>query len=170
MTEEEIKIMIEQGAEAGVFEEAEADMVEGVFNLADQKAGRFMVLRPDIVALDINESPEKTWITMVESRRSYFPVYRDELDNFLGIVAIRDLWVQIVEGKPMDIESAITTPLFVPESIHLLKLLDYFRKEGLHIAMVVDDSGIYKDLLPSTTSSRQSLDVSQQRMNPWKRR
>jgi putative hemolysin len=147
ITEEEIKILIEQGAEAGVFEEAEADMVEGIFNLADQKAGRFMVLRPDIVALDISESPEKTWIKMVESRRSYFPVYRDELDNFLGIVAIRDLWVQVVEKKPMDIESVITTPLFVPESVPLLKLLDYFRKEGLHIAMVVDELGNIQGLI-----------------------
>ena len=147
VTEEEIKILIEQGTEAGVFEEAEADMVEGIFNLADQKAGRFMVLRPDVVALDITESPEKIWIKMVESRRSYFPVYRDELDNFLGIVAIRDLWVQMVEGKPMDIESAITTPLFVPESIPLLKLLDYFRKEGLHIAMVVDELGNIQGLI-----------------------
>ena len=147
VTEEEIKILIEQGTEAGVFEEAEADMVEGIFNLADQKAGRFMVLRPDVVALDITESPEKIWIKMVESRRSYFPVYRDELDNFLGIVAIRDLWVQMVEGKPMDIESAITTPLFVPESLPLLKLLDYFRKEGLHIAMVVDELGNIQGLI-----------------------
>ncbi len=147
VTEEEIKILIEQGTEAGVFEEAEADMVEGIFNLADQKAGRFMVLRPDVVALDITESPEKIWIKMVESRRSYFPVYRDELDNFLGIVAIRDLWVQMVEGKTMDIESAITTPLFVPESIPLLKLLDYFRKEGLHIAMVVDELGNIQGLI-----------------------
>jgi putative hemolysin len=147
ITEEEIKILIEQGAEAGVFEEAEADMVEGIFNLADQKAGRFMVLRPDIVALDINEAPEKTWIKMVESRRSYFPVYRDELDNFLGIVAIRDLWVQVVDGKPMDIESVITTPLFIPESVPLLKLLDYFRKEGLHIAMVVDELGNIQGLI-----------------------
>jgi putative hemolysin len=147
ITEEEIKILIEQGAEAGVFEEAEADMVEGIFNLADQKAGRFMVLRPDIVALDINETPEKTWIKMVESRRSYFPVYRDELDNFLGIVAIRDLWVQLVDGKPMDIESVITTPLFIPESVPLLKLLDYFRKEGLHIAMVVDELGNIQGLI-----------------------
>ncbi|MCU0630668.1 MAG: hemolysin family protein [Methanoregulaceae archaeon] len=147
ITEEEIKILIEQGAEAGIFEEAEADMVEGIFNLADQKAGRFMVLRPDIVALDINDTPEKTWIKMVESRRSYFPVYRDELDNFLGIVAIRDLWVQVVEEKPMDIESVITTPLFVPESVPLLKLLDYFRKEGLHIAMVVDELGNIQGLI-----------------------
>ena len=147
VTEEEIKILIEQGTEAGVFDEAEADMVEGVFNLADQKAGRFMVLRPDVVALDITESPEKIWVKMVESRRSYFPVYRDELDNFLGIVAIRDLWVQMVEGKTMDIESAITTPLFVPESIPLLKLLDYFRKEGLHIAMVVDELGNIQGLI-----------------------
>ena len=147
VTEEEIKILIEQGTEAGVFDEAEADMVEGVFNLADQKAGRFMVLRPDVVALDISESPEKIWVKMVESRRSYFPVYRDELDNFLGIVAIRDLWVQMVEGKTMDIESAITTPLFVPESIPLLKLLDYFRKEGLHIAMVVDELGNIQGLI-----------------------
>lgn len=147
ITEEEIKILIEQGAEAGVFEESEADMVEGIFNLADQKAGRFMVLRPDIVALDINDSPEKTWIKMVESRRSYFPVYRDELDNFLGIVAIRDLWVQVVEKRPMDIESVITTPLFIPESVPLLKLLDYFRKEGLHIAMVVDELGNIEGLI-----------------------
>jgi len=147
VTEEEIKILIEQGAEAGIFEESEADMVEGIFNLADQKAGRFMVLRPDMITLDINESPEKNWRIMVESRRSFFPVYRDELDNFLGTVAIRDLWVQMVEGNQMDIESAITTPLFIPESIPLLKLLDYFRTEGSHIAMVVDELGNIQGLI-----------------------
>ncbi len=147
VTEEDIKILIEQGAEAGVFEEAEADMVEGIFNLADQKAGRFMVLRPDMVTLDINESPEVNWKIMVESRRSFFPVYRDEIDNFLGTVAIRDLWVQIVEEKKMDIEAAVTTPLFIPESVPLLKLLDYFRTEGVHIAMVVDELGNIQGLI-----------------------
>jgi len=147
VTEEEIKILIEQGAEAGVFHESEAEMVEGIFNLGDQKVGRYMILKPDIVAIDINDPPREIWKKMSESKRSYFPVYRDELDNLIGIVAVRDVFVQMVNKKPLNMSALLSKPLYVSETLSLLGVLESFREAETHIAIVVDEYGTIQGLI-----------------------
>src|SRR6185503_10064460 len=94
VTEEEIQLLIDQGTQAGVFEEAEHDMVEGVFSLADQRVYSLMTPRPDIVWLDIEDSTEQIRQKIAENNFSRFPVRQGSLDAIVGIVKARDLLVQ----------------------------------------------------------------------------
>ncbi|MEN6396812.1 MAG: hemolysin family protein, partial [Methanoregula sp.] len=141
VTEEEIKVLIEQGTETGEIEESEADMVAGVFDLNDLRTEDLMTRRIDVIWLDINDPPQKNWKKIEESGRSYFPVYRDTIDNLAGIVSIKDLWNQVINGKPADLAAVLKKPFFVPGSISMLKLLESFRQSKKHIAIVLDEYG-----------------------------
>lgn len=147
VTEDEIRVLIEQGAEAGVFEESEADMVTGVFTLNDLRTENLMTRRLDIIGLDVNDPPEKNWKKIQESGRSYFPVYCDSVDNLLGIVSVKDLWTQMVNGKKADLRAVLRKPFYVPESISMLKLLESFRKSKKHIAIVLDEYGSVQGII-----------------------
>lgn len=141
VTEEEIKIMLAEGTEAGIFEKAEQRMVEGVFNLGDRRVESLMTHRPDIVALDINDPDDENLRKMTGSDRSYFPVYEGNLDNIVGMVSVKNVLAKMVDGCTPDIRASVTKPLFVPEALPILKLLESFKASGVHIALVTDEYG-----------------------------
>ncbi len=141
VTEEEIKIMLEEGTEAGIFEKAEMSMVEGVFDLGDRRVESLMTHRSDVIALDLNDPVSDNLQKMIRSGRSNFPVYEGELDHIIGMVSVKDVLAGMVEGGTPDIRAAVTKPLFAPEAISVLKLLELFKGTGLHIALVTDEYG-----------------------------
>jgi putative hemolysin len=141
VTEEEIKIMLEEGTEAGVFEKAEMSMVEGVFDLGDRRVESLMTHRSDVIALDLNDPISDNLQKMTRSGRSNFPVYEGDLDHIVGMVSVKDVLAGMVEGGTPDIRAAVTKPLFAPEAISVLKLLELFKGTGLHIALVTDEYG-----------------------------
>jgi putative hemolysin len=124
VTEEEIKVMIGQGAEAGVFEPGEPDLVEGVLSLADRQVGELMTPRTRLVALDLDDPVEVNLRKMVESPYATFPVYRGSLDTLTGVVSVKDLWAA---GRAPDLERLARPPLYVPESLRALRLLERFK-------------------------------------------
>lgn len=150
VTEDEIRIMIAQGAEAGVFELAEQDLVAGVFRLGDQTVEDLMTPRPRIVWLDAADSLAEVWQTISNSHYSYFPVYAGTPDNVLGIVSVKDIWVQMVEGQPIDLRSLASPPLFVPESMQVFNLLEAFKQSRQHVALVIDEYGGIQGLVSLT--------------------
>jgi putative hemolysin len=141
VTEEEINIMIEQGTQAGVFEECEQDMVKRVFSLGDRDVNDLMTHRPDVVALDVEDSPEENWKKIQESGHSIFPVYQHELDNIQGTVSIKDLWAQSSTSERPDIKSLLVPALFVPEGLTVYKVLERFKQAMTHAALVIDEYG-----------------------------
>ncbi len=143
VTEEDVRVLIGQATRAGVFEEAEQDMVESVFRLGDRRVSVLMTPRPDIVAVDVEDPPvEENWQKMVDSRHVYFPVYRDHLDNLLGTVSVRSLWARMIAGEPPDLLKAIEPAFFVPETVPALSVLDEFKTSGgARIALVTDEYG-----------------------------
>lgn len=141
VTEEEIKIMIEQGTQAGVFEEYEQDMVKRVFSLGDRDVNDLMTHRPDVVALDVEDSPEENWKKIQESGHSIFPVYEHELDNIQGTVSIKDLCAQPSTSERPDIKSVVVPALFVPEGLTVYKVLERFKQAMTHAALVIDEYG-----------------------------
>lgn len=147
VTDDEIRLLIEQGTRTGEFEAAEADLVAGVFNLNDLRIENLMTRRLDIIGLDINDPPEKNWKKIEDSGRTYFPVYRDTVDNLLGIVSVKDLWSELVHKHPADLMAVIQKPYYVPESISMLRLLDSFRQSKKHIAIVVDEYGSVQGII-----------------------
>lgn len=147
VTEEEIKIMIAQGAKVGVFEEAEKDLVTGVFRLAERRVSTLMTPRPEIVWFDINEPPQEIWRQMAASGHSAFPIYEGAVDNVLGIVNAKDLWARTVAGQPIDLRQALVPPLFVPESMAALRVLELLREKRRHLALVIDEFGSIQGLV-----------------------
>ncbi len=141
VTEEEIKIMLEEGTEAGVFEKAEMSMVEGVFDLGDRRVESLMTHRSDVIALDLNDPVSDNLQKMTRSGRSNFPVYDGDLDHIIGMVSVKDILAGMIKGGMPDIRAAVTKPLFAPEAISVLKLLELFKGTGLHIALVTDEYG-----------------------------
>ena len=147
VTEEEIKILIEQGTEAGTFEEAEQDMVERVFRLGDRPVTSFMTPRPDIVWLDLEDHPEENRQKMAESSYSRYPICQEGLDNVLGIIPVTYLLARSLRNEALDLTLGLRQPVFVPESTRGLKVLELFKQTVTHMALVVDEYGVIQGLV-----------------------
>ena len=138
VTEEEIKILIEQGTQAGVFEETDQDMVESVFRLADRRISALMTPRLDIEWLDINASPDEIRRKMAESPYSRFPVGEVSLDNLISVVKAKDY---------LALQAVLKQPLFVPENRTALQTLELFKRSHTHIALIIDKYGAVEGLV-----------------------
>lgn len=147
VTEEEIKVLIEQGTEEGTFEEAEQDMVERVFRLGDRPVSALMTPRPDILWLDLEDTAEENRQKLIESGYSRYPVCQGGLDNVLGIIPVTDLLKRSFCGERMDLTVGLRQPVFVPESTRGLKVLELFKQTVTHIALVVDEYGVIQGLV-----------------------
>jgi putative hemolysin len=147
VTQNEISDLIDQATEAGIFEEAEHDMVEQVFRLGDRRVSALMTPRPDVVWLDLEDSAEENREKMIDSAYSQFPVCQGSLDNVLGVLQVTDLLARSLTGQPLDLTVSLRQPLFVPESTRGLKVLELFKQTGTHIALVVDEYGVTQGLV-----------------------
>jgi putative hemolysin len=141
VTEAEIRIMIEQGTQAGVFEEAEQDMVEGVFRLADRRVDAVMTPRTEIEWLDTSDSTEQINQTIMTSSHSRFPVAAGDLDQVLGVVRARDVLGQCLAGDALVLTDMLYSLYFVPESASVLTVLDILKSTGTAMAFVIDEFG-----------------------------
>jgi putative hemolysin len=141
VTEDDLKSMLDQGTEAGVFEETEQAMVERIFRLSDRNVSALMTPRMDIVFLDIAGTREETHAKIASQPFTRFPVFQDTLDNVIGIVQARDVLLQKVEGLHFDIHRALGQPLFIPDSTGALKVLEQFKVTGAEMAIVIDEYG-----------------------------
>jgi putative hemolysin len=141
ITPEEIRVLIEHGTESGVFEASEQDMIESVLRLDERRVGAFMTPRTQIVWFDIEDSPEDIRRKIANSQHSRFPVVQDSLDNVLGIVRAKDLLNQSLAGQPLGLGPLLRPPLFIPESMSALKVLELFKQKGTHIALIMDEYG-----------------------------
>jgi len=147
VTEEEIHLLIDQGTQAGVFEEAEQDMVEGVFSLGDQRVYSLMTPRTDIIYLDINDSIEEIRRKIAESGFSRFPVRQDSLDVILGIVRARDMLVRSLGGEQIRLKDLLQPAFFIPETTLASRALEIFKEKGTELLLVIDEFGGIQGLL-----------------------
>lgn len=141
ITEEEIKVLIRQGTEAGMFEEAEHEIMQRVFRLGDRPIRATMTPRTDITWLDIEASVEDNLQLIVESNYSRFPVGRNSLDNCLGVIRGSQLLKSHLSGPAVSLESLLQVPLYVAESDRALNVIEQFKQTGIHTALVTDEYG-----------------------------
>jgi putative hemolysin len=169
VTEEEIKVMMEQGTEAGVFEEAEHDIVKSIFKLGDRAVSALMRPRRDVVWLDLDDAFIENQKKLASSLYSRFPVGQGSLDNVLGIVQTKDLLTRCLAGAKMDLRENLRPPLFVPEGLPALRLLEMFKKSRTHMALVVDEYGgveglvTLNDILEDLVGDVASVDMPSER-------
>ncbi|MDJ0734847.1 MAG: hemolysin family protein [Nostocaceae cyanobacterium] len=147
VTEEEIRVLIEQGTEEGTFEEAEQDMVERVFRLGDRPVSALMTPRPEIIWLDLEDSQEENRQKILDSHYSRYPVCQGGIDNVLGVIPVTDLLNRSFCGKPMDLTVGLQQPVFVPENTRGLKVLEFFKQTATHMALIVDEYGVIQGLI-----------------------
>jgi putative hemolysin len=141
VTQEEIKVLIDQGRAIGVFEESEQDMIERVLRLDERRVGAVMTPRTHIVWLDMDDTLEELRRKIADSQHSRFPVVREGVDNVLGVVRAKDLLTQSLSGQPLDLKALLRPALFVPESTSALRMLELFKQKGTHVALVTDEYG-----------------------------
>ncbi|RJR42541.1 MAG: HlyC/CorC family transporter [Desulfobacteraceae bacterium] len=141
VTEEEVKMLIQQGTQLGVFEEAEQDMIEGVLRLGARRAGSFMTPRSQIAWIDPTDPPETIGQDIMSSPHSVFPVAEGDVENVKGMVHTKDMLVQCLQGRPLEVNALLQEPLFVPETMPALKLLELFKEKGTYVALIVNEYG-----------------------------
>jgi putative hemolysin len=150
VTEEEIQLLIDQGTQAGVFEEAEHDMVEGVFSLGDQRVYSLMTPRTDIVYLDVNDSMDEIREKIAHSEFSRFPVRQGTLDVILGIVKARDLLVRSLSGEQIRLKDLVKPAFFIPETTFASRALEIFKEKSTELLLVIDEFGGLQGMLTLT--------------------
>jgi putative hemolysin len=147
VTEEEIHLLIDQGKQAGVFEESEQDMVEGIFSLGDSRVYSLMTPRTDLVWLDITDSIEEIRQKIADCPYSRFPVRQDSLETIVGIVKSRDLLVESLSGKEIDLKTLLKPAYFIPETMFASRALELFKEKNTELLLVIDEFGGLQGLL-----------------------
>jgi putative hemolysin len=141
VTEDDLKDILDQGTESGIFEESEQDMVERIFRLNDRNVSAFMTPRTETVFLDVDATHEEIQHIINKFPFSRFPVIKDSTDNLIGIVQSRDLLLQRLENNQYDIQAVLQEPLFIPESTPALDVIQTFKTTGAELAVIIDEYG-----------------------------
>lgn len=141
VTEEEVGILLEQGARAGVFHPAEQAMTERIFDLADDRVSALMTPRPEIDWIDIESTPEEIARTIHDSNYSRFPVARGGIDHVEGTIQTKDVLVLEDDRWTIALPAVLPNPLILPESTSALRALERFRQTGRQMAIVIDEYG-----------------------------
>jgi putative hemolysin len=147
VTEEEIAASLEEGLDAGVIEAQEHQMVRNVFRLDDRQIGSMMIPRAEIVWLDAGAPIEQMLERMMHSGRSRYPVCRGSLDDVIGVVAAHTLLPPLAQGLKPDLVEHLQPPVFVPETLSGMELLEHFRQSSADMVFVVDEYGAVQGVI-----------------------
>ncbi|MBF1051845.1 MAG: HlyC/CorC family transporter, partial [Peptostreptococcaceae bacterium] len=149
VSEEEIKALVETASEKGVFNDIEKDMINSIFSFDDITAKDIMVSRKDTYKIDIDEPFEKYIDEILESYYSRIPVYKEDIDDIIGILNVKDLTLEArkVGFENVDIEKLLQTPYFVPEMKNIDELFKEMQKLRNHMAILVDEYGGFSGIV-----------------------
>ena len=141
VTEEEIRAMVDMGGENGVLESDEREMIKNVFDFGDLTAADCMTHRTDVTAVWIGDDQETILQTIKESGLSRFPVYKEDIDDIVGVLSTREYLLNMSDKKPRPLRALLRDPYFVPETVPTDVLLRNMQHVKTHIAIVVDEYG-----------------------------
>ena len=141
ITEDEVKALIAEGTRAGVFAPQEREMIDGVLRLADRSVRAVMTPRHDVTWIDVNAGREDL-VSLVEAyRHRRILVCDGSIDHAVGFIDMADVLATVLRGGDIEIAKLVQKPLVVSEGLGVLRLIDMFRREGIHYAVVVDEYG-----------------------------
>jgi putative hemolysin len=141
VTEEDVTSLVREGAERGIFEEVEQELIEGVFEFTDTAAREVMVPRVRMQALEVTTPPEEITRRLVDIGHTRVPVYRGDLDHIVGVLYFKDVLRMVIENQPWTVESLLHPPLYVPETVQISRVLRTLQQRHLNMAIVVDEHG-----------------------------
>lgn len=150
VTEEEVKILMREGRQAGVFHDIEHDIVKRVFNIDDLSVSDIMIPRPNVVWLDTAAPFAENKKKIGDHSFSYFPVARGDLDNLIGVVDIKDLLDVYLAGSTPDLVLLAKKPVILPETISAMQMIEHFKKSPVHMVFIVDEYGSIQGIVTVT--------------------
>ena len=141
ITEEDLHMILEEGSDTGVIEEHEHQMVRNVFRLDDRQIASFMVPRSDVVYFDIDDELASNLARLNTCQHSRFPVLQGGWEHVLGVATARQMLAQTLQGNQLDLTAQLQTPVFVPETLTGMELLEHFKQNAAQLAFIVDEYG-----------------------------
>lgn len=147
ITEEEIKLLIEEGKDRGIFEPTEHELIHSVFRFTDISVKGVIVPTTRIVAFNIDESPDTVIKTISEENFSRYPVYGKDISDIKGILYSKDIFNELANKREISIQRLLHTTMFVPETMKISALMREMQKKRLHMAIVVDEYGAVNGLV-----------------------
>ncbi|MDF0604706.1 hemolysin family protein [Neisseriaceae bacterium TC5R-5] len=147
ITEEEIRVLMEQGADEGVFERTEQELVENIFRLDSRKVAVVMTPRKEIVYLDLNDPLALNLQRLQQHAFNHFPVCRGGMEQVVGVLHSKVVLDQLLTGQKPDLQQGLTSALYVPAAISLMQLLEQFKQHCQHLALIVDEYGDLEGLV-----------------------
>ncbi len=150
VTEEEINLMLQEGAAAGHFHRGETAIAQMALRLGDRRLSAVMTPRPQVEWLNLSDSDEENKKKIVTSERSRFPVIDDDPQAVAGIIQAKDLLIAQLAGRPFDLRAALRPPLYLPSTVTALRALEMLKKSGEPMALVVDEYGDFEGLVTLT--------------------
>ena len=146
VTEEEIKAIIKEGTEGGEVQEIEQDIVERVFHIGDRKVNSLMTHRQSIVYLTLEDTLEELKTKVLEELHTVYPVCQENLDEVIGVVRLKDLFLNFEKGH-FDLKSITIDPFYFIEHTSAYKALENFKKTKGHYALVTDEYGVFQGII-----------------------
>ena len=150
VSEEEVRMMIKKGTEVGIFELAEKNIVERTFRLSDRQVNSLMTPRKQIIWLEMGSSFDTIRNKVTKNTHSYYPVCKNSLDSVIGIIRTEHILTNYLIEDSINLEKTLHKPLFIPSNTPALKVLELFKKSGIHLALIVDEYGMIEGLLSLT--------------------
>lgn len=150
VSQDEIRVLMKQGAAAGVFDHAEQAMVSRVFRLDERRVTSVMTPRIDIHVLDLDQPFETNRRILLESSHSRFPLCKGGLDTIVGVVHTKGLLDDELQGKPFDLSQHARKASFVPDGVTIRDVLESFKKHHSRLSLVVDEYGEIQGLVTMT--------------------
>jgi putative hemolysin len=147
VSEEEIRILMEQGTQAGIFEKSEQALVRNVLRLDERLVASLMTPRGDIVCLDLEDPLEENLRKISANRFSRYPVCKGGFEHIVGFVHTKEMLARQLSGTAFDLAQCVQEPLFVPETVSAIQLLETFKQSRIHAALVVDEYGEIQGLV-----------------------
>lgn len=150
VTEEEVKAVVAEGAEAGALETEERHMIERVLRLADKPVRALMTPRTEVEWIDRSDTPEEVAARLRETGATRLVVADGRVDNVVGVVTSRDLLNQLLEGTPISLARALRQPMVLPDNLPALDALERMRQDALGIAFVMDEYGTFEGVVTAS--------------------
>jgi putative hemolysin len=147
VTEEELQILIKQGSEHGVIDKKESEIIGEVFRFGDKTAYSLMTSSMDIVFIDIHQTEKEILEIIFKTSFSRFPVCDKTIDNVIGVISVRDILYSVAVKNSFDLKEMISMPLYIPETMSAIKVLELFREKKVHIGIVVNEFGATEGLI-----------------------
>ncbi len=147
VTEEELKALLAEGAQAGVLEAEEHDIIERVLRLADKPVRAIMTPRTDLVWIDRTDSPREIVATVKSASHSRFIVCDGAVDNVVGVIRAKDILDRILEGGELSVGASLQQPIVVPDTITALDALERLKSDPLGLALVMDEYGSFEGVV-----------------------